>query len=119
MRRVVHSDARRRDRSGPEDRFDAQHQTGGVLNQSDVVANQLPQRPHVGDAMEHGAERSHSEQIGETIGIDAIVLVSAQVASPPDHNALDVGMQEIVNPLRLRSFLERHVYARTCAADHA
>ena len=60
-----------------------------------------------------------SELFGQPIGVDPIPLVSRSrsVLHVTHHYALGVWLQQVVQPLRLGAFLERHMHRPADALD--
>ena len=69
------------DRSGPEDGLDAQHHPRGVLDQADVAPHQLLESEDFWGAVVDRLECPQPQELGELVGIDAVVLVG-QLTAP-------------------------------------
>lgn len=113
--------SRRENGLGPEHRFDALHHPRRILDQIAVVANHLLERQHRRGAVIHALQRPDPQSLRQQVGIDLVVLVDQFLL--PSHVANDDSLsdrlQQIVQPLRLRAFLERDVHPRPLAANQS
>lgn len=93
--------------------LDPQHDPRGVLDQALVVPHPLPQRQHLRCAVKDRLQSTGPQPLGRRLGVNAIVLVvfRAAPAGIEYDDPLDTLDHDIVQPLRLRAFLEGHVYA--------
>ena len=112
--RAVNRATRRPDCACTKKRFDAQHGPRRILDQTVVVAHELLEGKHARGAVIYGLQRPDTQPLGQLLGVDAVALVGelALAADVADHDPLGMRLQQVVQPLGLRSFLERHVDPR-------
>jgi hypothetical protein len=80
----------------------------------DDLAVHLEAAKKLSNSAEHRLEISDAQLFRHSVGIDAVVLVRQRSSSPhvADDHTFDLVDQHVVQPLRLRSFLEGHVHPR-------
>jgi hypothetical protein len=102
--------SRSTDRAGAEERLEAQHRTRRILDQVHVGAREFLQRQPVTAAVMDRPEIAGQEPVRELVGVDLVGLVAAMFATPiADDHAIHDRREQVVQPLRLRAFLEGDV----------